>query len=347
MEMHLPESTEVLIVGGGPTGLAAALSLHKQGCTDLVVVDAVDAEVHSSRAITMHAATLDVSRWYLFQVQVRQAAGISYEDPDGERTTENSELKQAVVADVIFENLPPVGDDADFMFVISNENIWLCLPLPSSAYEGQQVWRIAIGHPIGVPPHAPDTKFLQSVVDAYGPSVIPSSALPSDFVGPLKIARTIWSSRFRTESAISSSHFTRLKTADGEEGGAILLVGDAAHKHPPAGGQGMNLGLRDAIFLGPVLATHIKQTSQRTSSPVTADISLEEWAKSRHERALKVIRLTKALLTTIRWKDEITWYYGFLPVNMVKLRQWVLWVGDITGYTKRMAAWQLSGLQNP
>jgi 2-polyprenyl-6-methoxyphenol hydroxylase-like FAD-dependent oxidoreductase len=57
----LPTRTEILIVGGGPAGLAAALSLRKHGCTDLIVVDDVLQEAHSSRAITMHAATLDVS----------------------------------------------------------------------------------------------------------------------------------------------------------------------------------------------------------------------------------------------------------------------------------------------
>src|SRR5262249_60449841 len=36
--------------------------------------------------------------------------------------------------------------------------------------------------------------------------------------------------------------------------GQVLLAGDAAHVHSPAGGQGLNLGLGDAISLGGKLA---------------------------------------------------------------------------------------------
>ncbi|KAI6030354.1 hypothetical protein EDC04DRAFT_2605307 [Pisolithus marmoratus] len=44
------------------------------------------------------------------------------------------------------------------------------------------------------------------------------------------------------------------------EGAAILLISNAAHIHSPPSGQGMNLSLRDAIFLGEVFMKHIKAT---------------------------------------------------------------------------------------
>ena len=55
----LPQQTEILIVGAGPTGLVAALSLHRHGCTDLVVVDGALEGENASRAVVIHAATLE------------------------------------------------------------------------------------------------------------------------------------------------------------------------------------------------------------------------------------------------------------------------------------------------
>ena len=56
----LPQQTEILVVGAGPTGLVAALSLHRHGCTDLIVVDGALGGENSSRAVVIHAATLEV-----------------------------------------------------------------------------------------------------------------------------------------------------------------------------------------------------------------------------------------------------------------------------------------------
>jgi glycine/D-amino acid oxidase-like deaminating enzyme len=57
--MSLPESTTVLIVGAGPAGLAAALSLTHHGCRDFIIVDAI-VQQNTSRAVTVHAATVEV-----------------------------------------------------------------------------------------------------------------------------------------------------------------------------------------------------------------------------------------------------------------------------------------------
>ena len=56
----LPQQTSILIVGAGPTGLSAAISLFNQGCKDITIVDAADRTLDSSRAMAIHAATLEV-----------------------------------------------------------------------------------------------------------------------------------------------------------------------------------------------------------------------------------------------------------------------------------------------
>lgn len=59
--MSLPDSTTVLIVGAGPTGLATALSLLHYGFLDFVIVDAVQQGENTSRALVIQAATLEVT----------------------------------------------------------------------------------------------------------------------------------------------------------------------------------------------------------------------------------------------------------------------------------------------
>jgi 2-polyprenyl-6-methoxyphenol hydroxylase-like FAD-dependent oxidoreductase len=62
--------------------------------------------------------------------------------------------------------------------------------------------------------------------------------------------------------------------------GRVLLAGDAAHIHPPTGGQGLNLGLQDAVNLGWKLAAEVDgwapagllDSYQTERHPVAADV---------------------------------------------------------------------------
>ena len=73
--------------------------------------------------------------------------------------------------------------------------------------------------------------------------------------------------------------------------GRVLLAGDAAHVQPPIGGQGLNLGLHDAVNLGWKLAAQ-----QRTLAPAGL---LDSFHSERHPvgaRALRYIRAQAQLL---------------------------------------------------
>ena len=66
----------------------------------------------------------------------------------------------------------------------------------------------------------------------------------------------------------------------------VLLAGDAAHVHPPVGGQGLNMGVQDAVNLGWKLAQVVKRTSPESL--------LDTYHAERHPVAARVLRTTMA-----------------------------------------------------
>jgi 2-polyprenyl-6-methoxyphenol hydroxylase-like FAD-dependent oxidoreductase len=107
---------------------------------------------------------------------------------------------------------------------------------------------------------------IQSLLDARGPAATKAT-----------VREVIWSSRFRVHHRLAKSY----------RDGRLLLMGDAAHLHSPAGGQGMNTGLIDAVVLGQVLAGIIK-----TGKP---DSSLNLYESLRRPAAQEVLDLAGRL----------------------------------------------------
>jgi 3-(3-hydroxy-phenyl)propionate hydroxylase len=79
--------------------------------------------------------------------------------------------------------------------------------------------------------------------------------------------------------------------------GRVLLAGDAAHVHYPAGGQGLSLGVQDAVNLGWKLARVVDGTAPESL--------LDTYHAERHPVAARALRYTMAQ-TALQRHDERT-----------------------------------------
>ncbi|MEU4472774.1 FAD-dependent oxidoreductase [Micromonospora sp. NPDC023888] len=306
----LPVSTDVLVVGAGPTGLATALTLARRGI-EVTVLDQLTEPPTTSRAAVVHAYTLEVldrigaaaplvaqgirsprftvrdrdrvllkvpfhelpspfpyallvsqsvteavltaqldalgvpvrrpsrltglsptGNGVLAQIDgaalraryvvgadglhstVRRAAGIGFTGPRDEESF--------VLADVRADSALP-GDEVALFLARSGPLIWA--PLPDGV--------VRLVAAVATAPSDPDGSYLQRLLDERGPARRPD-----------RVTEVLWGSRFRVHHRI----------ADTFRAGPVLLAGDAGHVHSPAGGQGMNLGICDAVALGTAVA---------------------------------------------------------------------------------------------
>ena len=95
---------------------------------------------------------------------------------------------------------------------------------------------------------------------------------------PVEFAASTWLTRFGDAC----------RQAEEYRSGRVLLAGDAAHVHFPVGGQGLNLGLQDAVNLGWKLAgavrgwagPHLLDTYQAERAPLAATVLRNARAQS-------------------------------------------------------------------
>jgi 2-polyprenyl-6-methoxyphenol hydroxylase-like FAD-dependent oxidoreductase len=114
-------------------------------------------------------------------------------------------------------------------------------------------------------PEQPDVAYAQRLLNTRGPRRT-----------TVKVTEVIWGSRFRIHERV----------ADRYRAGRVLLAGDAAHTHSPAGGQGMNLGLRDAVTLGDALSVALREGRED---------KLDEYAAGSRAEAMHVVALAHRL----------------------------------------------------
>jgi hypothetical protein len=108
----------------------------------------------------------------------------------------------------------------------------------------------------------------------------------------------VYGTDFGIHSPTWLSRFTDMtRQAAAYRSGRVLLAGDSAHVHSPAGGQGLGLGVQDAVNLGWKLAQVIDGTSPESL--------LDTYHDERHPVAARALRYTMAQVALQR-QDERT-----------------------------------------
>lgn len=106
----------------------------------------------------------------------------------------------------------------------------------------------------------------------------------------------VYGTDFGAHSPTSISRFTDMtRQAAAYRAGRVLLAGDSAHVHYPAGGQGLSLGVQDAVNLGWKLAQVVKGISPESL--------LDTYFDERHPVAARTLRYTMAQ-TALQRQDE-------------------------------------------
>jgi len=123
----------------------------------------------------------------------------------------------------------------------------------------------------------------------------------------------VYGTAYGAHSPISISRFTDVtRQAAQYRDRRVLLAGDAAHVHPPMGGQGLNIGVQDAVNLGWKLAQVVKRISPESL--------LDTYHAERHPVAARVLRYTMAHVALQR-TDERTKALGDILSELVILNE--------------------------
>jgi 2-polyprenyl-6-methoxyphenol hydroxylase-like FAD-dependent oxidoreductase len=183
----------------------------------------------------------------------------------------------------------------EVVLFFSPDGLLVSAPLPGGV--------LRLVAPVTDAPERPDAAFAQRLLDRRGTDG-----------GATTVREVLWGSRFRIHHRV----------ADRFRAGRVLLAGDAAHVHSPAGGQGMNLGIQDGVALADALA------AVASGAP---DDRLVAYAERRRPVAQEVVAFTNRLtrLATVNRRAR--------PVRNSALRL----LAGVPRF-RRDLAWRLSGL---
>jgi 2-polyprenyl-6-methoxyphenol hydroxylase-like FAD-dependent oxidoreductase len=306
---------DVIVAGGGPTGMMLATELRLHGVRVLVLEKEAE-PTKIVRALGIHARTIEVmdQRGLLerFLALGRQHplggffAGINKPQPDRLDTTHAYVLgiRQTVTVRLLTEHAVALGTEirrGSELVGLSQDDNGVTVELADgtrlrSRYlvgsdGGRSTVRklLGIGFPgepstidtlLGEMELTASTEELTAVMAEVRKTQLRFGAMPLGDglfrvlvpAGPVAEDRTVppafeefkqqmWATAGTDFGVHSPRWLSRFgdatRQAERYRAGRVLLAGDAAHIHPPTGGQGLNLGIQDAFNLGWKLAAAV------------------------------------------------------------------------------------------
>ncbi|HEY2201218.1 MAG TPA: FAD-dependent monooxygenase [Solirubrobacteraceae bacterium] len=115
----------------------------------------------------------------------------------------------------------------------------------------------------------------------------------------------VYGTDFGIHSPTWISRFTDMtRQAAAYRTGRVILAGDAAHVHYPAGGQGLGLGVQDAVNLGWKLAQVVHG--------ISPEALLDTYQQERHPVTARTLRYTMAQTAMQRHDERVKALVGFV-----------------------------------
>lgn len=329
---------DVVIAGGGPTGLMLAAELALAGTDVLIVERRRDQSVDGSRAGGLHARTLEVLEQrgvadrFVAAGQLHPFVGyggttLSLADVPSRHphllALYQGEIERILADWVLGELGVPIRREREVVGLAPDEagvdvhvsdGSMLRAGYLVGCDGGRSTVRKAAG--IEFPGLDPSTSWMVAQVDLDEPvlGLRPEGGGigPVDRVrggSPYGVALREAELRSTTEPPTLDDLRQALTVAYGTDFGAreprwisrftdacrqaatyrvgrVLLAGDAAHVHPPQGGQGLNVGVQDAVNLGWKLA--------RVVAGAAPDALLDTYHHERHPVGARVLQNTMA-----------------------------------------------------
>ncbi|MEV4056144.1 FAD-dependent monooxygenase [Amycolatopsis sp. NPDC049688] len=223
-----------------------------------------------ANGVTITAGDLRIRAKYLVgcdggRSTVRKALNMPFEGIEGQG--------HGVAADVLFASTPPGAPTQwrSMTNVVTSQSAGKFIGVIPLAEPN--LYRISFGDRLNRP---------QNLRAEVTPAEV--RAAVSERFGPeAEIAEIRWASRFSDDSRLAAHYKV----------GRVLLAGDAAHTHFPAGGQGLNLGIQDAMNLGWKLAATI-----RNHAPAQLLDTYEQERRTVAQEVLDNIAAQNALIPT-------------------------------------------------